>query len=73
VKGQREKGLPRAKTALAMIQGTGVSMYGRQTTLRMNKELYDKLEKTAREHMRSVSDMIRLILTENLEKYKRRR
>ena len=48
----------------------GESMYGKQTTLRMRKDLYAKLESIARQHMRSVSDMIRLILTENLEKYK---
>lgn len=47
-------------------------MYGKQTTLRMRKDLYVKLESIARQHMRSVSDMIRLILTENLEKYKRK-
>lgn len=47
-------------------------MYGKQTTLRMKKKLYDELEKMARLHMRSVSDMIRLILTENVEKYKRK-
>ena len=47
-------------------------MYGKQTTLRMKKELYDKLEQMARRHMRSVSDMIRLILAENVDKYKRK-
>jgi len=47
-------------------------MYGKQTTLRMRKDLYAKLERLARQHMRSVSDMIRLILTENIEKYKHR-
>jgi len=47
-------------------------MYGKQTTLRMKKDLYAKLESLAQQHMRSVSDMIRLILTENLDKYKRK-
>ena len=47
-------------------------MYGKQTTLRMNKELYDKLEQMAQRHMRSVSDMIRLILMENIERYNRK-
>lgn len=47
-------------------------MYEKQTTLRMKEELYEKLEQMARLHMRSVSDMIRLILTENAEKYKRK-
>lgn len=47
-------------------------MYGKQTTLRMKKELYDKLEQMARRHMRSVSDMIRLILMENMDKYNRK-
>ena len=46
-------------------------MYGKQTTLRMRKDLYVQLERIARQHMRNVSDMIRLILTENLDKYKR--
>jgi len=46
-------------------------MYGKQTTLRMKKELYDKPEQMARQHMRSVSDMIRLILMENVDKYNR--
>ena len=47
-------------------------MYGKQTTLRMGKELHEKLENAARLHMRSISDMIRLILTENMEKYERK-
>jgi len=47
-------------------------MYGKQTTLRMRKDLYTKLESIARQNMRSVSDMIRLILTENLDKYQRK-
>ncbi len=47
-------------------------MYATQTTLRMGKELYNKLGKAARLHMRSVSDMIRIILAENLDKYERK-
>ena len=47
-------------------------MYGKQTTLRMDKVLYEKLEQMARQHMRSVSDMIRLILMENADKYTRK-
>ncbi len=46
-------------------------MYRKQTTLRMKKELYDKLEQMARRHTRSVSYMIRLILMENVDKYTR--
>jgi hypothetical protein len=45
-------------------------MYRKQTTLRMEKELYDKLAQMARLHMRSVSDMIRIILAKNVDKYK---
>ncbi len=44
-------------------------MYRKQTSLRMEKELYDKLAQMARRNMRSVSDMIRLILMENADKY----
>lgn len=47
-------------------------MYGKQTTLRMRKDLYARLESIARQNMRSVSDMIRLILSENIEKYQRK-
>jgi len=50
---------------------TGGEMYGKQTTLRMNKALHAQLEQTARQHLRTISDMIRLILIEHIDEYDR--
>ena len=44
-------------------------MYGKQTTLRMDPALYAKLEQTARQQLRTISDMIRLILIEHIDEY----
>ena len=38
-------------------------MFSKQITFRLEKELYDKLEKSAKKQMRSVGGLIRLLLT----------
>ena len=43
-------------------------MYGKQVTIRIDEKLYRSLEKEAKKQMRSVSGLIRLILTNNLDK-----
>ena len=39
------------------------TMFGKQITFRLEKELYEKLEVAAKKQMRSVGGLIRLLLT----------
>jgi len=44
-------------------------MYAKQITFRLDPALLERLEKTARKQMRSVSGMLRMIVAENIVKY----
>ena len=43
-------------------------MYSKQITFRIDKQLYQKLEKLAKIQMRSIGSVIRLIIAKNIEK-----
>ena len=47
----------------------GEVMLEKQVTIRIDKELLRKIEQLAKKHKRKFSDMARLILEENMEKY----
>ena len=44
-------------------------MYAEQITFRLEKELLNALERAARQQLRSVSGMIRVILADNVPRY----
>jgi predicted DNA-binding protein len=44
-------------------------MYEKQISLRIDKETYKKIEAIAEKNKRKFSDMARIILEENIEKY----
>ena len=44
-------------------------MLNKQVTLRIDSKTHKQIEKIANKHMRKFSDMVRVILKENLKKY----
>ena len=44
-------------------------MYNKQITLRIDSKTYQQIEKIAGKHMRKFSDMVRVIIKENLKSY----
>jgi hypothetical protein len=48
----------------------GNTMLEKQITLRINDKLYRQIESVAGKNLRKFSDMVRLILTENIDNYR---